>query len=53
MVAADLVEAPALPITGASTNSTSVALLLIAVGALLYVRVRHRPIAGQSGTPSR
>ena len=53
VVAADLVEAPALPITGAPTNSTLVALLLIAVGALLCVRVRHRSIAGQSGTPSR
>ena len=53
VVAADLVEVPALPITGAPTNSTLVALLLIAVGALLCVRVRHRPIAGQSGTPSR
>ncbi len=53
VVAADLVEVPALPITGAPTNSTLVALLLIAVGALLCVRVRHRPLAGQSGTPTR
>jgi hypothetical protein len=49
VVAADLVEGPALPITGAPANSTLVALLLIAVGMLLCVRVRHRPSFGRSG----
>jgi hypothetical protein len=49
VVAADVVEAPALPITGSPANSTLVALLLISLGALLCVRVRHRPSFGRSG----
>ena len=53
VVADDVVEAPALPITGPLTNSTRVVLLLISVGLLLCLRVRHRPIADRFGTPGR
>lgn len=41
VIAAEVVEAPELPVSGVPADSTRAALLLLAVGALLCLRVRH------------
>ena len=42
VVDAELVEVPELPVSGVPAGSTRVALLLLAVGTLLCLRIRHR-----------